>query len=181
MWITLKNLKKGWRWKTVWQMSLEEVDYYREYIAKHRAETTRLEELLKAQNINASDWIIISPMFIPVRNKNTPDKKYALNMNQMRNRNFIISNNLKQCYKELMKPYISHLPKLKNINIEYTIYRGKNEPDIMNIWSVISKFFLDTLQEEWILEDDKASIVSRETIINWWQDKWNERVEIKII
>jgi len=178
--ITLKNIKIKWRYKARSKMSPDELEYFNSYVAKHRQETIRLEELLIKQNLACDEWIIVSPMFLPVRRKETPDKKYWLNMNSYRNRDFITSNNLKIEYKELMKEYIKDLKDLNNIHITYTIYYGKNEPDGMNIAAVQSKFFLDTLQEEELLSDDNIWNVT-ESYMNWWKDIWNERVEIKII
>ena len=180
MGVTLKNIKIKWRYKARSQMSIDELTYFNAYVLKHREETIRLEELLIKQNLQAKEWIIVSPMFLPVRRKETPDKKFWLNMNSYRNRDFITSNNLKIEYKELMKEYIKDLKNLNNIHITYTIYYWKNEPDGMNIAAVQSKFFLDTLQEEWLLSDDNISNVT-ESYMNWWKEIWNERIEIKII
>lgn len=178
--VTLNDIKVKWRYKARSKMSSEELEYFNNYVDKHRKETIRLEELLIKQNLQANEWIIVSPMFLPLRKKETPDKKFWLNMNQMRNRNFITSNNLKKEYKIIMNPYISKLKKLKKIKIEYKIFYWKNIPDWMNIQWCISKFFLDTLVEEWYIDDDNINYVVSELWISWWKDIGNERVEIKI-
>ncbi len=179
MWVTLKDLKKKWRWKARSKMTNEELEYFISYIKKCRDETTRLELLLEAQNKASKEAVIISPMYLPIRKKRTPDKKISLNMNWYRNIDFITNNNVKQSYKELIEPYIDNLWQLKDIHIEYTVYYWSKEPDWMNIVSVISKFFLDALQEEWKIKNDNISNVT-ESYKNWWKDIWNERIEIRI-
>ena len=178
--VTLKDLKVKWRWKARSKMTFDQLEYFTNYVKKKRDETIKLEMLLKHQNLACDEWIIVSPMFLPLRRKETPDKKESLNMNSYRNWDFMKSNILKQDYKELMKDYIPNLWELKDIHIEYKIFYGKNEPDGMNIASVQSKFFLDTLQELWYLSDDNISNVT-ESYSNGWKDIWNERIEIKII
>jgi len=187
--ITLANVKKKWRWKARSQMSPEELDFFLEYVDKKRSETIMLKEMLARQNLNAAAWIIVSPMFLPVERKTTPDKKISLNMNGYRNWDFITSDNLKKDYKEIMKPYIAHLTKLSNVHIEYRIFYGKNEPDGMNIAAVQSKFFLDALQGEKdedgnqispaYIDNDNISNVT-ESYSSWWKEIWNERIEILI-
>lgn len=176
---TLANIKKKWRWKARSKMSPEELDFFLEYIDKKRHETIMLEEMLEMQNKLAAPWVIVSPMFLPIRRKQTPDKKESLNMNGYRNWDFMKSDMIKKDYKDLMTKYIPDLWLLENIHVEYRIYYGKNEPDWMNIASVQSKFFLDTLQELGYLTNDNLSNVT-ESISNGWQAKWNERIEIII-
>jgi len=180
MWVTLKDVKIKWRWKSLSKMTNEELIYFNWYLKKQRDETIRLEELLIKQNINCDNSIIVSPMFLSKRNKNVPDKKFSLNLNQYRNWNFIISNDIKQYYKEVMKQFIWDLKFMDQIEIEYKIFYWKNEPDLMNIVSVQSKFFLDLLVTEWLIKDDSVKYVIKETSIVWGKDIWNERVEIKI-
>jgi len=180
MWITLKNIKIKWRYKARSRMTPEELVYFNAYVLKHREETLRLEGILIKQNLNCSKWIIVSPMFLPLRRKETPDKKVSLNFNIMKTWDFITYNNNKIAYKELMKPFVEWICLSDKIEIEYKIFYWKNKPDGMNITSATSKFFLDLLVEEEYIKDDDVDHVISEKWIPWWKDIWNERIEITI-
>ena len=125
--------------------------------------------------------IIISPIYVLLPRKTKADKKIALNLNVFRNLNFIVNNQCKKIYTELMKPYlIGH--KFNKPNITYTIYYDRWwRHDKLNVWSIVSKYFLDTLVEAWCIEDDSDEYIWIETFIYWWVDKWKGRVEINII
>jgi hypothetical protein len=130
--------------------------------------------------LSCNEWIIVSPYFLPIRHKETPDKKVAINFNVMKTWNFITYDTYKKFYKDLMKTYISWLKDLDKIEIEYKVFYWKNKPDGMNLISATSKFFLDTLVEEWCIKDDDVEHVLSEKWIVWWKDIWNERIEILI-
>jgi hypothetical protein len=104
--ITLKDIKKGGRWKARSKMTPEEKELFNKQVKKNRDETIKLEQSLELKNKSCNEFKIVSPMYIPIRNKEVPDKKYALNMNNYRNRKSIVSNNLKIRYKELMKTHL---------------------------------------------------------------------------
>lgn len=67
-------------------------------------------------------------------------------------------------------------------NIIYTIYYDRWwRHDKLNVWAIVSKYFLDSLVLAWCIEDDSDEYIGTETFIYWWVDKWNGRVEIDII
>lgn len=178
--MTLKDIKIKWRYKAESKMNPEELKFFNSYKKKHREESNRLHWILETYNRSSDNCKITLPMFVPMLNKNVPDKKIAVNMNWYRNVNFIINDNVKKEFKRLVGDYINKLKKATGkIHVEYTVYYDR-EPDGMNVVSIVSKYFLDALQDYWIIKDDKISIVT-ESYLDWWQCKWGERVEVKII
>jgi len=102
--ITLKDVKIWTRWKSISKMNEKQLEYYNKYKNKHREETIRLEEKLIELNKRYDNYnnIIVSPMFMPIRNINVPDKIIVLNINIMKTWNFINYNNYKKIYKNIM-------------------------------------------------------------------------------
>lgn len=181
MWIKLKDIKdKKWKFINRSQMSKEQLEFYNKYLEESRLKTETSEFILKENVLFKNKGVIVSPIYLPVRMKQVKDKIISLNMNDYRNRNFILSNKYKILYKDIMKEQLEALKFNRKIKIQYTLY-WKKQPDWMNIISVISKFFLDALVDYWCIKDDNVTIVTWESWIDWWQDKDNPRVEIKII
>ena len=87
-------------------MNEEQKIFFKDYITKKRNETLQLELSLIEKNKSSNQTTIVSPMYLPMRRIKTPDKKYSMNMNSYRNRDFITSNNLKIRYKEVMEDHL---------------------------------------------------------------------------
>jgi hypothetical protein len=83
-------------------MNNEQLELFNEHMKKHRDETIRLEQLFKQLIINRKEDIIILPMYLPIRKVTVPDTKIAMNLNGYRNWSFILSNEYKITYKELI-------------------------------------------------------------------------------
>lgn len=93
---------------------------------------------------------------------------------------FILNNQLKQLYKDYMSDKLTGL-KFNKPNLEYKIFYGRAwRHDKLNVWAVISKFFLDALVHYQCIEDDSDDYVWTETFIFWWIDRGNPRCEITI-
>lgn len=121
---------------------------------------------------------ITSPITITLPRKTKKDRICRLNLNQYRNRHYLISNKIKHLYCEEMKKQLDWL-KFKSINITYQIYYpDKRKRDKWNYYSIVQKFFLDSLVHRKCIKDDNDSIVWDETFKKPIYDKWKGRVEI---
>ena len=127
---------------------------------------------------------IISPYGISLGvssrgNNKGKDNIFYLNLNKYRNAHFYILNNAKVAYYELMKHEVRNLPKFDKLNIQYTVFaKNSRKFDIMNICSVVDKFFCDVLVTEGIIEDDNYTIVENIQCKFGGIDSTNERIEI---
>ena len=125
--------------------------------------------------------IINSPLFVTIPRKTKADKKWIMNLNNYRNTHYQTLNQAKIIYKEVIKSHILPLPRLNEIEIQFTLYpRTKRLTDIGNVCSIQEKFFLDALVEFKKIEDDNYNFVQKITYNFGAVDKNNPRVEIKI-
>jgi len=123
---------------------------------------------------------IISPIYITVPRKTKKDKKCALNLNSYRNRQFHLSNQLKIMYKDIMREQLKWKTFKTPIGITYTLFWAYKS-DLMNVVSVVDKFFCDTLQEFWCIPDDNIEHLIEIHSVVWWKDRINPRMEIQIL
>ena len=109
-------------------------------------------------------------------------KKYYLNLNNYRNRHFIVSNNLKKLFKEFMKPQISKLKPIEwTIWLRFTYYaRSKLVGDLENHCIVVDKFLQDALVENGIISEDNCNVVTEVHYIYWGISKENPWVVCEI-
>ena len=107
-------------------------------------------------------YTFISPIVVTMPRKTMKDKKRYLNLNNYRNWNFIISNNIKRAYTELMTlAYPQKFKQLKKVKIDYYLYkRNKRHSDLNNIVTVVDKFFQDYLVKVNVIEDDTTEFVT---------------------
>jgi len=124
--------------------------------------------------------MINSPIYLIQPRKTKKDKKYALNINTYRNLNFIVNNILKKQYKELMRDQLEWKVFNTPIHIEYTLYWAYKS-DLMNVVSIVDKFFCDALTEYKCIKDDNIDYITWYSMKVWGKDRLDPRVEILII
>ena len=107
-------------------------------------------------------YTFVSPLVVVMPRKTMKDKRRYLNLNNYRNWNYIISNNIKKAYTELMeKKYLRAFKQLKKVKIEYYLYkRNRRHSDLNNIVTVVDKFFQDYLVKANVIEDDTTEFVT---------------------
>jgi len=149
-----------------------------EKIEKSRIKTSEMKRVFES-TVSSSDKII-SPIYMSQERVRVPDKFYSLNMNTYRNLNFIINNDLKAEYHTLMEDQLKWKVFKTPILIKYTLYY-KLRCDLMNVISVVDKFFCDSLQHHKCISDDNIEYVTSYELAVWWKDKNNPRVEIDIL
>ena len=126
----------------------------------------------------------IQKLNVPIRLEVGVRKKrtHYINLNNYRNWQFQVSNQLKKQFKIEVASAIRELKPVKSTcEITYSIYYPTRRLfDLDNIGSVISKFTMDALTEYDILEDDNYTIVTKITFKLGGIDKENPRCEVAI-
>ena len=129
------------------------------------------------------ELIISMPLYLVLaKQKNEKAKKYYLNLNQYRNWHYLVSNNLKKKYAEVV---IEKLPAnfvfTKPIDLTFTLWKkDKRRGDRANPLSVHEKFFCDALVHAKAIPDDNDNFIQSTHYYTGGIDKENPRVEIKI-
>jgi hypothetical protein len=87
------------------------------------------------------------PIYLSLPRKTKRDRTLSCNLNTYRNTHYHVLNEFKKRFYDELKFELRKLPVLETpIFIEYTVYLKSNRGDIMNIGSVVDKFFCDALQ-----------------------------------
>jgi len=119
----------------------------------------------------------------PLRVAQSKSKDFILNMNVYRNNHYRTLNNTKKEYESVMENQIQFkIPKpMKRVSVTYVVYpQTRRKFDLMNVVSIHSKYFLDTLVKLGKLPDDSYDYVIKESTAFGGVDKDNPRVEIII-
>ena len=117
----------------------------------------------------------------PISLNQTKKKLFYLNLNVYRNAHYIVLNNMKVKFKELLKPQISKLPKMAGVKLTFTLFLGSNRSaDMNNIICIVEKFFCDALVELGKLPDDSIEFITSTDNRFGGVDKTNPRVEITL-
>lgn len=91
------------------------------------------------------------------------NKKFSLNLNDYRNTHYQVLNKAKIIFKNQLLINYPELAQIKaqKVEIEYYIERCDNRKfDMMNIISIVDKFFCDALVESGCIHDDNYNYVT---------------------
>lgn len=125
--------------------------------------------------------MIVSPLYLMLPRKRSSAKRFALNLNQYRNLNFHILNQIKKQYKKEMHSQIVGMRSLCwPVKISYR-YFLRQRCDVGNVHSVVEKFFLDALVELGRIPDDNVQFVIGGNYTFAGFDRKNPRCEIEIL
>jgi hypothetical protein len=107
-------------------------------------------------------------------------RKKWLTLNSYRNWHYSVSNNCKKKFKEDIKSSLD-FKLMGQVRIDYEYYApDKRKRDLMNVISVIDKFFQDALVESGCIEADDVSIVIEVNSKFIGIDRENPRLEVTI-
>ena len=116
------------------------------------------------------------PLFITNRNR----RKKWLTLNNYRNWHYQVSNDIKRKFKSQILELLTFKVKGK-IKIEYFYFApDKRTRDLMNVISVIDKFFQDAMVENRCIESDDLSTVIEVNSCYMVIDKENPRLDVMI-
>ena len=122
------------------------------------------------------------PIYHTFQRKTKKDTKILVGMNWYRNAHFRNSNQVKQYYHKLICSKVTQSQKLKDkYMVSYMLYPSNSSCDLMNVVSVIDKFLNDALQDCGVVINDNIKFYKSMTAGVKEIDKYNPRIEIKII
>ncbi len=118
---------------------------------------------------------------LPLSLRQTKGKVKWLTLNNYRNWHYQTSNGLKVKFKKEITPLLNF--KIEGqVRIYYCYYApDKRKRDLMNVISVIDKFFQDAMVERGCIEADDLSIVTEVNSKYMGIDRENPRLVAKII
>lgn len=127
---------------------------------------------------------IVLPLSVTLPRKTTVDKVFQLNLNVYRNAHYMILNQAKIAYKDLVwtatrgfvpSPYPPYF-------FSYTVYPGSNRAfDLGNVLPIVQKFTDDALIDLKIIKDDNYKVINRVGYQFGGVDPDHPRVELEII
>ena len=94
-------------------------------------------------------------VYLPMRIQSSKKKKTAMNLNVYRNLHFRSLTAQKKNFAKIAKELLRGMPQLGRIRLHYDICPStKRRLDIVNVGSIVDKYFSDSLTENEIIEDD---------------------------
>lgn len=113
------------------------------------------------------------------------DKKIALNFNVYRNLHFVLKNQIKVIFKDIVLNALNGDIIEKGVfppyRFTYTLFQASNRStDVANVLSIVDKFACDALTSLLIIEDDNHKILSEVIYRYGGVDKENPRAELSI-
>jgi Holliday junction resolvase RusA-like endonuclease len=119
---------------------------------------------------------------LPVYYTHSTKKKsitFLVSQNKFRNLHFYQKNNLKKHYHKIISDM--NLKKITGkYSVEIVYYYKNTRSDLSNVCSLISKFALDALQENGVIEDDNLMLCIKETYIVGCKSINNPRATITL-
>jgi len=123
----------------------------------------------------------ISPLVVVLPRKTKKDKRYSLNLNTFRNTHYLVNNQAKHVYHELMEEQLKGKVFKTPIRLTFTLYKKTSRRiDRANILSIVEKFFCDSLVEYGCIIDDNDDFIESSHYYSKGKDKDNPRVDILI-
>ena len=125
---------------------------------------------------------LIVPMYVELPRKTKKNLNVWLNMNRFMNLHFLVKNNAKKVFFEVMRDQLEGVKIDTPVDITYQLFSpDKRKRDKMNAIAVVSKFMLDAITHYGCWEDDNDEFVKTETLLPTVYDKGNGRIEVIIV
>jgi Holliday junction resolvase RusA-like endonuclease len=124
---------------------------------------------------------IIAPLAVYLPRKTKKDQRIAVNLNTYRNLHFLVNNQAKKIYGEMIRDQIKGKVIQTPVSIQYRVYKAsKRHLDKGNVICVTQKYLLDALTEEGCWTDDNDDFIKTEVMHPTRLDRKNPRCEILI-
>ena len=119
---------------------------------------------------------------LPTYTMQSQKKRWYLNLNKYRNACWQLLSKVKKTYGNDIDKEIATLPEFhEKIAICYTLYVGtKAKCDLMNVCTIVDKFFCDKLTQAKKIEDDNYNIIPEIYCFFGGYDKNNPHAEVTI-
>ena len=121
---------------------------------------------------------ITLPIYYTIKYKTKKDKQILVWLNFYRNAHYMLSNKIKKHYHQLVAEQVKNT-KYTQITLKYKVFIKRKNTDYHNIRSIVEKFFLDALVENWNIKDDSFDYVKGDEC-EVFLDKEDPRIEILI-
>ena len=116
-------------------------------------------------------YVFNLPLYVDIPRKTKKDKRVYLNMNTYRNLHHIVNNQAKKIFEPIGDYNVFQAEKVR---IEYSVQKNQNRLyDLMNVVSVVDKFFLDWLVNNGFLPNDTVDNVEYSTIKGYRKSHFN--------
>lgn len=123
---------------------------------------------------------ITLPIYYTIEKKTKKSKTILVALNWYRNAHFQISDKVKKHYHYLTAKEVWDI-KFNKIKLKYKVFIKRSWTDYHNVRSILEKFFLDWLVENWNIVDDNENYVLWDLWCEVYKDKDNPRIEIEIL
>jgi len=124
---------------------------------------------------------IDAPLAVYLPRKTKKDRRIAINLNIYRNLNFMMNNEAKKIYADMIRHVIKDKVIQTPVSITYRVYKAtKRHLDKGNVIAVTQKYLLDALTEEGCWTDDNDDYVKTEVLLPTRLDRKNPRCEVII-
>ena len=122
------------------------------------------------------------PIYYTQHFKTKKSKMFMVGMNWYRNAHFILSNEVKHSYHELIASQLaSNGESFNKPFMHYRLFYKTASSDMMNVVTCIDKSVMDALQDLHIIENDNVQFYQRSLIEVAGRDKENPRVEVTVM
>ena len=129
-----------------------------------------------------ADVVITCPLSVMLPRKTMPDRKYIINKNNERNWHYIVSNKIKQVYKEALREQLEGLTFTYPIKLKLVYFKASNRrSDRTNVLSQHEKFAADAMVEFGCIPDDNDDVILSSHYSGGTLDRENPRVEIRVV
>lgn len=123
----------------------------------------------------------ILPLALTLPRKTKKDRRVALNLNEYRNWQFHLSNDLKVRFCALMESQMKGVVLPHPVVLTFTLFKkDKRIGDRANVLSVVEKFACDSLVHHGCLPDDNDNFIIESHYKSGGIDKENPRVEMVV-
>jgi len=97
-------------------------------------------------------------LVLPLRMFTSKKKIESINLNLYRNLHYAKLNHQKKAFHEHVRGEVSKVPHLGKVSLHYDLFfKRRGRVDLMNVGSVLDKYFSDVLTECNVVEDDDYS------------------------
>jgi len=129
-----------------------------------------------------ADVVITCPLSVMLPRKTMADAKYIINKNNERNWHYIVSNKIKQLYKEALREQLEGLTFTHPIKLKLVYFKASNRrSDRTNVLSQHEKFAADAMVEFGCIPDDNDDVILSSHYSGGTLDRENPRVEIRVV
>jgi len=124
---------------------------------------------------------ISMPLAVYLPRKTKADQKYIINLNNYRNWNFIVSNQVKKAYAKIAEPKIKDFKFYLPVELTFILWkRDRRLIDRANPLCIHEKFFCDALTTYGCIQDDNDDFIHSTHYYTGGIDRANPRVDIDI-